>query len=69
MSEVSQIPTTARGIYVLYKVKDDRREVIYIGVAELSSRGGDAGVKVRIRNHMKRKKNWTHFSVLKCTTT
>jgi len=53
-----------RGIYVLYKYRPRLRafDVVYVGLA----RGGNSGVRSRLRAHRRSKKKrdvWTHFSV------
>ena len=60
--EWKTVPRSTRGLYVLYRQKPPEQfEVFYIGVAGLGdvSRGG---IRSRLRNHVKKKPGWTHFS-------
>jgi hypothetical protein len=50
-----------RGAYVLYLLKRGQYRVVYIGVAGLS-KGQKSGIASRLRNHHKKRKNWTHYS-------
>jgi len=54
------LPVT-RGIYVLYRLKDGRYEVVYIGVAGVS-KVPRSGIASRLRNHDKNREDWTHYS-------
>lgn len=61
-SMIADVPRFTRGIYVLYNYNRNRDlyDVVYVGMA-----GGEkTGVKVRLRSHLRSKRNtWTHFSV------
>jgi hypothetical protein len=54
------LPVT-RGIYVLYRRKNRKYEVIYIGVAGIS-KVPRSGIASRLRSHHKNRKDWTHYS-------
>ena len=64
-SEVSDLPSRLRGIYVLYKKRRKVRpngnpcfDVVYVGMAR-------NGVKGRLWEHLRKKKDlWSHCSVL-----
>lgn len=60
----SGVPTSTRGVYVLYQKSDESNEysVIYIGVAGLGKSGG-GGTRGRLKSHDATKRNWTHFSL------
>jgi hypothetical protein len=59
----STVPKNTRGLYVLYRnTSGDHFEVVYIGVAGLGQTGG-GGVRSRLKSHVTRIKNWTHYSV------
>ena len=63
-SEVDIVPGSLRGIYVLYKKKENKTaksryfDLVYIGMTTSS-------IKRRLRAHRKswKRKYWTHFSV------
>ncbi len=62
-----EVPRNVRGIYVLYKRRDnrdrprERYDVVYVGMAKAGRRGG---VRGRLGVHQRRKGQlWTHFSV------
>src|SRR5690348_15611332 len=57
----SRVARDTRGVYVLYRQRKTRFEVVYLGVAGIGPTGG-GGVRSRLRSHNRRKKNWTHFS-------
>ena len=60
LSDVDRVPSGLRGIYVLYKLRAGRYNVVYVGM----SATGATGIKRRLRAHRKQKKAlWTHFSV------
>jgi hypothetical protein len=60
------IPSTTRGVYVLYKDKSRGKkkkfEVFYIGVGGIA-KDATSGVGRRIRNHRENKQRWTHYSL------
>ena len=60
---LNKIPSNVRGIYALYKKRKKLRpngkacfDVLYVGMALF-------GVKQRLREHLKTKDAWTHFSI------
>jgi hypothetical protein len=70
ISEIREIPSNTRGIYVLFKRRRkfnkrskkwrEKYDVVYIGMA----RGAKSGVHSRLLAHRKSKEGeWTHFSV------
>lgn len=59
---ISKVPVHLRGIYALYQhvPKTGAYDLVYIGMA----RGKKSGIKGRLKQHDKRKRDlWTHFSV------
>jgi len=57
-----EVPRFVRGIYVLYQYRHhyDAYNVVYVGM----SGGENAGVRGRLKKHLKSKGDfWTHFSV------
>lgn len=55
---VFDLPPDLRGMYVLYKKRRDKFDVVYVGMA---ARGGIRG---RLKLHRRTKRGqWTHFSV------
>jgi hypothetical protein len=59
----SHVPANTRGIYVLYRNSSgDHYDAVYIGVAGLGLTGG-GGVRGRLKSHVTRIKQWTHYSV------
>jgi len=54
------LPVT-RGIYVLYRLKHGRYEVVYIGVAGVS-KVPTTGIGGRLKSHDKNRKDWSHYS-------
>lgn len=60
LSDVDRLPRGLRGIYVLYKHRGGKFNVVYVGM----SATGTTGIKRRLRAHRKQKKTlWSHFSV------
>ena len=58
-----RVPISTRGIYVLYKHSSrNQYAAVYIGVAGLGKTGG-GGVRGRLKSHVARIKDWTHYSV------
>lgn len=61
-SHWNQVPRSTRGLYVLYRRRqDDLYEVRYIGVAGLGPTGG-GGIRSRLKSHNAKIRGWTHFS-------
>ena len=59
-ADIGRLPQGLRGIYVLYKKRADKFNVVYVGM----SATGRTGIKRRLRSHRKQKsKLWSHFSV------
>lgn len=59
-ADFARLPGGMRGIYVLYKKRVDKYDVVYVGM----SATGRTGVKQRLRLHSRKKaKLWSHFSV------
>lgn len=59
--EIERVPIETRGIYALYhyRKKVSAYDLVYIGMA----RGEKTGIRGRLRQHLKHKKDlWTHFS-------
>ncbi|MCP4263907.1 MAG: GIY-YIG nuclease family protein [Planctomycetes bacterium] len=60
---ISLIPQSTRGIYTLlkYQSKTGNYDVVYIGMAGGSGKGG---IRSRLKTHRRRKgKLWSHFSM------
>ena len=53
--------SVTRGVYVLYRLKHGRYEVVYIGAAGVS-KAPRTGIAGRLKNHHKNRKGWTHYS-------
>src|SRR5689334_13143940 len=61
VENIQRVPIQTRGIYALYH-KDDNGcyNLVYIGMA----RGKKTGIRGRLINHRKRKRDlWTHYSM------
>lgn len=59
---ILELPRKLRGIYVLYQKKPGSKtqfEVVYVGMAR-AGKGG--GIRFRLTEHRREKKDWTHFS-------
>lgn len=55
------VPPVTRGVYVLYRRKRERYEVVYIGVGGIG-KAARSGILGRLRNHRNKRKDWTHYS-------
>jgi hypothetical protein len=54
---------SSKGIYALFKKRGKYFNVVYIGMARGGLKGkGKSGFRSRLRNHLKSKEGWDHFS-------
>lgn len=57
--KVTQIQKGLQGIYILTKKVNSHFNVVYVGKSEAKE-----GMRKRLKDHLKTKESWTHFSLV-----